>query len=832
MDGPPPAEAAPSAEAVGPAAIAMEGAGSTTRLAFSTRFAADQESVLKLASLPAALAKELSFMDSDGSGDIDVYELRKLAKLYKKDALSLRRAIGFAVGLAVLLLLTLFSMLGLTSWAVALQKDMRVSSSHALTALDGSVVRTASEDFSISAAGELIHSNYLAASPQGAAAAAGARRRRLSGDATNETEDGEASDAAPLVTLAIATTTVPLSSTITDEQLFALRSVALANEGKTLILDVAGSFRDADGSFAIATHLGTLRVRGDTIFFMEDGLSPIIHDLGFSLDSAAVVNGARARRLVVTTTASVTVATSTSTCIDFNNQCCGGKSREMVNGVMACKLCVAGRYKINKNNDFACNACPAGAYCLEGSIYPTDCPMGSYNGEERASACTKCPAGTFLPTRAATSASLCTPCAAGKYSDEGASACTLCAAGTFSLQGNATCTACQTDPYYEWCAAGGAACQQCAAGSYILFAKNYTYTLDSVTLSSYGVTSTSRSIQLPDMSSGASGCAACRPGTYSSYMGSAACDSCPLGTFSNRSGAANESACLPCTFPNVTLAPGSTSCVKCRPGDLPLPDLTGCSGCPAGQFTNQSVTTSLVCANCTAGFFSPRSGATSCTISPAGFIAPYAMNSEVIRCPIATFSSAGSVNCTACAWGYVAAQNSSACAACGAGSRALDDRSACTPCSAGSFSNASLNTECLLAPPGFFVATSGARAPTPCARGSYMPTPGALRCALCAAGTFSPTNGSTSCTQCAPGSWSAANASSCRVALPGYFVPSSLDSAQPCAAGTFANASGASNCTVCPVGSILGARIASPNCTACKLNTYFSYSNITACLPW
>ena len=804
----------------------------SARLAFSTRYVEDDEAVLKLAALPAALAKELRFMDSNGNGTIDVYELRKLAKLYKADALSLRRAIAIAAGFALLLVITLFSMFGLTTWAVALQKDMRVSSSHALTALDGSVLRTASEAFSISAAGELIQ--YPASS------------------------DGEAPDdggASPLVSLAIATSTASLTPAMSDEQLFALKSVALSAAGKTLSLDVVGAFRDADGSFAIATHLGSLRVRGEGIFFMEEGLSPVIHELGFVMDQpSGQVNGARARRLTTSTTANATTATTAAKCVNppyYDNnkkQCCAGAYIAFINRIYQCTNCPAGRWKEGWNTRNSCTVCPAGSYCPGGSpygaTYPTPCAAGTYSNAS-ASVCARCPSGTATLATGANSSAYCLPCPSGFY--ETGNTCAPCAAGTYSLKGNTTCTQCQTDPFYEWSEAGSSACNQCPAGSYITFAKNYTYTVDSATLSSwYGAsTSSSVSVSLPDVSSGAAGCAACPAGTFNGYRGAAACESCPLGTFSNRTGATNESTCTPCTYPNVTLAPGSATCVGCPFGSLPLSDLTGCYGCPAGQFfygygnssaslSDSLTSATLSCANCTAGRFSPRSGALECLTSPAGFIAPYDMNVEALGCPIATFSGSGSVNCTPCDWGYVAAQNSAACAPCRPGSRALSDMSACTSCDPGSFSNASTNTECLLAPPGYYVPRANATSAAPCWAGSYAPSDGETRCTACPAGTFS-ASGSSFCTECDSGSWSAANASSCSVAPPGFYVPDTLDSVLPCAPGTFADVSGASNCTVCPVGSFLRALTASTRCTVCPLNTFAPsapYTNITACLSW
>ena len=812
-------EVAPLGPAMEPASAPADNAANvgripvirSARLALTTRFPEDQEAVLKLASLPAALAKELRFMDSDGSGSIDVYELRKLAKLYKTDALSLRRAIAIAAGFAVLLIITLFSMFGLTVWAVALQKDMRVSSGNTLTALDGSVLRTASDSFSISAAGELIQ---LPAS-------------------SSESASGDTS----LVSLAIATSTAPLTLAMSDEQLFALKSLALSAAGKKLSLDVVGAFRDSDGSFTIATHLGSLRVNGDGIFFMEDGLSPLISDLGVSLNfSSAMVDGARARRLIDWEqydngfTSAVVIATlpaTSSGCTDTLKACCGGRYQSEFQGTNYCTVCPLGKYKSGKNDKSTCSdVCLPGTFCPPGSAAPTECALGRYSNTSAAGSCMKCSAGTSTRRTGATSPAFCRPCSEGYVSNAG-EACKPCAAGT-AFAGNNTCIPCSTDPYYEWSAPGSSKCNQCPAGSYIIFAKNYTLDIDNGDSTSPSTIS----VTLPDVSSGAAGCALCPSGTYNSYLGFDSCAACPLGTFNNRTGATNASACVPCTSPNVTLAPGSSSCVRCLAGTVPLPGLTGCSGCPPGQFSNGSSAMALTCSNCTAGRYSPTSGATACTASPAGFFAPYDSNAEVLQCPSGTFSGNGSAICTACASGFASYINRRGCLACGKGLRALSDQSACVPCDKGSFSDTPNNADCTLAPPGRYVAAIGASDTAKCPAGSFSSNAGAARCNKCAAGTFASDRGSAICTQCASGTWSAKGSSSCTTASPGYFVPSTLDSAQPCAEGSFASMAGASNCTACPIGFFLNAPSAASQCTACALDTYAARVNATSCISW
>ncbi len=96
--------------------------------------------------------------------------------------------------------------------------------------------------------------------------------------------------------------------------------------------------------------------------------------------------------------------------------------------------------------------CSAGTYSATGNTPCTPAPAGSYVPTAGATSATPCPAGTFSSASGATE---CTPAPAGSYvGGAGSTAATPCAPGTFSSTAGAT--ACTLAPVDTYVAAGGA----------------------------------------------------------------------------------------------------------------------------------------------------------------------------------------------------------------------------------------------------------------------------------------------------------------------------------------------------------------------------------------
>lgn len=123
-------------------------------------------------------------------------------------------------------------------------------------------------------------------------------------------------------------------------------------------------------------------------------------------------------------------------------------------------------------------------------------------------------------------------------------------------------------------------------------------------------------------------------------------------------------------------------------------------------------------------------------------------------------------------------------------------------------------SECVPAPPGTYVAESGAIAATPCPPGTYQPNSGATSCLRADPGTYVDTIGATQATPCAKGTYQPAiGSTSCLLADPGFFVDVIGAIAQsPCPEG-FTSDAGAESChqvvnttpTADPGGPYLGA---------------------------
>jgi len=322
-----------------------------------------------------------------------------------------------------------------------------------------------------------------------------------------------------------------------------------------------------------------------------------------------------------------------------------------------CITCPLGKYQdsLGAGSETDCKTCPAGSYCPAANTAPIVCPQGFYSTQtdcgtnpqscEVSNVCSMCPAGTYSGTPGAISASACAPCPqgffcpwagsaigcpAGTYGNaagaQDSSVCLACAIGTYnSLTGQASVTSCLACPAGSFCPSNSMKVD-CPAGWY----STQTSMVDSTTclpcpLGSYCPTPNSLPLTCPagtfGIAAGASACASCAVGRYSSVVSSidpADCLQCSAGTYSIVPGAASAAECLVC--------PAGYYCGSAAV----LPVM-----CVAGKY---SLTRATQCTDCECGTFSNGAGKSSCQFCPTTTYMPLnvneqATNSSCIFCP-------------------------------------------------------------------------------------------------------------------------------------------------------------------------------------------------------
>jgi hypothetical protein len=155
-----------------------------------------------------------------------------------------------------------------------------------------------------------------------------------------------------------------------------------------------------------------------------------------------------------------------STTCRTTNDCPAGYSKTL----KACNPCAVGTIiATDSHMTGACTACDNGQYAPLASSACYDCPAGSYGSTTQICTCTKCGAGKYRTAVKATASSDCTPCGIGKYSivvgSASANNCYPCPLGTYSASatGVSICTDCAAGKYSSW---GAAVCTNCPAGKY------------------------------------------------------------------------------------------------------------------------------------------------------------------------------------------------------------------------------------------------------------------------------------------------------------------------------------------------------------------------------
>ena len=391
--------------------------------------------------------------------------------------------------------------------------------------------------------------------------------------------------------------------------------------------------------------------------------------------------------------------------------------------------------------------CTPGYYSATGDTPCTAAPAGSYVSSSGARSATLCPEGTYNPYTAQTSCLNATP---GTYvGTTGATAPTNCAAGSYSASYAATACA-LADPGDYVANPGSSSETKCVAGSFSPF-------------------------------SGATACELADPGDFVANPGSSSETQCVAGSFSASSGA---TACTLADPGDFVANPGSSSETQCVAGSFSASSgAVQCALADPGDFVANPGSSSE--AQCVAGSFSASSGATSCTLAAPGHFVASAGSSSEAACAAGSFSaSSGAVSCTLASPGsYVASTGATG----------------QTKCAAGSFSAKSGATACTLASPGSYVASTGATVQAACAVGSFSAVAGASACTLAPPGSYVSTTGATAATKCALGTYNpAAGASECLLApLDTYVASVGATSATQCPTRTFTLQTGSTSKAAC-----------------------------------
>jgi hypothetical protein len=152
------------------------------------------------------------------------------------------------------------------------------------------------------------------------------------------------------------------------------------------------------------------------------------------------------------------------------------------------------------------------------------------------------------------------------------------------------------------------------------------------------------------------------------------------------------------------------------------------------------------------------------------------------------------------------------------------------PCEAGSYRPPDAD-DCLPAPPGTYVATTGASSPTPCPAGFYNDQEGQTECSKQAGpGAYVDGTGAKEATLCPPGSYQPdAGAVACLPATRGHFVDTTGARAPtPCPLGTYQPDTGRTSCLAAPPGSFVPT-IGSAAAALCPRGTYQPDAGASAC---
>lgn len=407
------------------------------------------------------------------------------------------------------------------------------------------------------------------------------------------------------------------------------------------------------------------------------------------------------------------------------------------------------------------------------------CPAGSYRSSCTGTACSQCPAGTYMPVENRYTS--CYPCPRGLIqANVGQASCTVCGPGSYQpAQGASACLTCTGSvsnsisgsiccPGYEWTWTSGSSpvsgvCTQCPSGK-------YSNSVDEICLDckagSYAAAGSSACTTCASgqLVVGLSCVASCVQGyIYNSYS---VAGSCTAGTFCSGSNYVNLTAYGTTSLSCVPM--GSNQLVAYNAGSYKVTtnyiahwvEEGSCmkaftpfciSNTLSLQFLVQDLSgVMLYGCGCKAGYY--------VAYEAGGIVTPQACLSSAVassmyyckKCPAGSYSLDNDFGCKACPQGHMYDSISQSCVACSPGMYSVYNSQygyyACEYCPAGSYATSVSQTYC-----------------TVCAPGSQLSSPGT--CEKCPAGTSQPTPRQTFCAPCPTGTTSTAGSLCCE----GYY---------------------------------------------------------------
>ena len=527
-------------------------------------------------------------------------------------------------------------------------------------------------------------------------------------------------------------------------------------------------------------------------------------------------------------------------------------------GQSACRVCGGGQYQ-STEGQFACAICSPGTYIADGgggytwtgsAVAFTASGVGTAaSAHDSASDCSVCPAGKFTDNG---QTSTCASCPAGKHlSDNAGSAashneasdCANCAAGKYAVMSSATCTDCPTGRYLTTAGTSEADCLACPRGTSnpsigldedcpACDAGKYADTTGLSTCANCGlgkylpvVTSSTRSVQI-FAHDDESDCDMCAAGKIST-VGQAACTDCPAG----QTAAVNRQICVTCGPGTYAPSPGSGACDPCSAGKFSTTGGASCDVCLSGKFT--AGTGQVECEDCEPGYYSstlsdpddpdsaPLSFIISCSICIAGKYSTAATGATGCEdCAVGKYSASDGafVSCNNCiANTYQANTGEQTCEYCSPGKSAGIGSTVCSTCPG----VITVTNGCIICDPGQY---AGAEACTECYGGSYSSGGASLSCQPCAAGQFSVFSATglecsgkcDDCQYCPAGKFSGFSSPTCTSCPKGKISTNGASACEECAAGKFAGSEpnpGSTVCDTCAAGKYAAA--SSSTCTDC-----------------
>jgi hypothetical protein len=367
------------------------------------------------------------------------------------------------------------------------------------------------------------------------------------------------------------------------------------------------------------------------------------------------------------------------------------------------EICTPGRYVLAQGTatlDTVCGGCAASQYSnRSNALMCAACPQSKYQLKVNQSFClaiAQCAPGTWVSTPSDLTATRCSKCASGHFSntsDHVGPKCTPCAANSFQLEeGRSFCEAAALCVPGQWvsnasdstrkrcsyCArdtfsntSNADECFPCANNTFQLkigqpFCETMQPCIPGTFVANTSDPSLARCASCPrnhfSTESNSAACTPCPNNTYQLKRGQPFCEAtapCVPGQWVSNSSDATPKRCSPCvagTFSNIS---NTLACERCPEGKYqPLPSAAFCAthfACPKGKFVvaRGNASSDFACDTCREGFFSETENAANCTaLAEPGF---YAAGGAKLQCPPGKFSDRSSATtCDSCQAGHFA----------------------------------------------------------------------------------------------------------------------------------------------------------------------------------